>query len=305
MKELNQQLKDLREKYHLSQEELAEQLNVTRQAISNYERGKTAPDIFTLQKIAEIYDISIDQLLSTEDRKKPYLQYGSILYLIMWILFIILCFYSQDLKTIKLPAVIILMSSTIYFAFGYAIRNDDYTMLAGYNSSYQYHYPTLRQMISLMLFVEVLMSTMFVFIMLLIEIMNVYEFVSSFIFIVYIGQFIISIVLISYKYKDKLIIKKNTLQMSKDKKATTLFGIAFLCAVITFVGCFNYYGIKNNTPEAIKMIMVFLPNVAIFSSIPVIEGTRKKGKVHYWCYYALGISLCLDVILYFVCKYWI
>lgn len=305
MKELNQQLKDLREKYHLSQEELASQLNVTRQAVSNYERGKTVPDIFTLQRIAEIYDISIDQLLSTEDRKKPYLKYSTILYITMWILFIAFCFYKKDIETIILLGVIILMSSTIFFAFTYAVKNDDYTMLAGYNSSYQYHYPTLRRMTSLILFVEVLMSTMFMFMMLLIEIMNVNDIVFSSLFIIYIIQFIISIVFISFKYKNKLIIKADTLQITKDNKALILFGIAFLFALITFIGCFNYFGIKNNTPEATQMFIIFLPNVAVFSSTIVIESTRKKEKVHHWCYYALGISLCLDVVLCIVCKYWI
>ena len=47
----------------LTQEELAEKLSVTRQAISNYETGKTQPDIETLNKIASILEVSVEELI--------------------------------------------------------------------------------------------------------------------------------------------------------------------------------------------------------------------------------------------------
>lgn len=47
----------------LTQEELAEKLSVTRQAISNYETGKTQPDIETLIKIASILEVSVEELI--------------------------------------------------------------------------------------------------------------------------------------------------------------------------------------------------------------------------------------------------
>lgn len=60
---IEKNIKKFREQKNISQVELAEKLNVTRQAVSNWERGKTQPDIDTLHKIADILEISIDELI--------------------------------------------------------------------------------------------------------------------------------------------------------------------------------------------------------------------------------------------------
>ena len=56
-------IKSFREQKGINQEELAERLCVTRQAVSNWERGKTEPDIETLHKIADILEVSIEELI--------------------------------------------------------------------------------------------------------------------------------------------------------------------------------------------------------------------------------------------------
>lgn len=61
--ELHNRLVDLRKSQNLSQEELAEKLYVSRQTISNWERGKTYPDINSLLLIATFFDVSLDNLI--------------------------------------------------------------------------------------------------------------------------------------------------------------------------------------------------------------------------------------------------
>lgn len=61
--ELHHRLVDLRKAKNLSQEELAEKLYVSRQTISNWERGKTYPDINSLLLIATFFDVSLDNLI--------------------------------------------------------------------------------------------------------------------------------------------------------------------------------------------------------------------------------------------------
>jgi len=56
-------IKRLRQDKGMNQEQLAEQLHVTRQAISNWETGKTQPDIETLTKIAEYFEVSAEYLI--------------------------------------------------------------------------------------------------------------------------------------------------------------------------------------------------------------------------------------------------
>lgn len=47
----------------MSQEDLAEKLNTTRQAISHYEKGERTCGFDTLIKIAELFEVSVDELL--------------------------------------------------------------------------------------------------------------------------------------------------------------------------------------------------------------------------------------------------
>lgn len=56
-------LLDLRTKKGLSQEELAEKVFVTRQAVSRWENGETTPGIDTLKLLSKLYDVSINTLV--------------------------------------------------------------------------------------------------------------------------------------------------------------------------------------------------------------------------------------------------
>lgn len=54
----------LRKMHNLSQEELAERLHVSRQTISKYETGESLPDIDKCKQLAEIFDVSLDDLVN-------------------------------------------------------------------------------------------------------------------------------------------------------------------------------------------------------------------------------------------------
>ena len=61
--ELNEQIKKYRTEMNLSQEELAEKIYVTRQSVSNWENGKTYPDIHSILLLSSLFGISLDQLV--------------------------------------------------------------------------------------------------------------------------------------------------------------------------------------------------------------------------------------------------
>ena len=63
MNKVNTTIKRLRLEKNINQEQLAEQLHVTRQAVSNWETGKTQPDIETLTSIAEYFGVSLEYLI--------------------------------------------------------------------------------------------------------------------------------------------------------------------------------------------------------------------------------------------------
>lgn len=55
---------ELRTKMGLSQDELAEKVFVTRQAVSRWENGETTPNIETLKLLSKLFDVSINTLRS-------------------------------------------------------------------------------------------------------------------------------------------------------------------------------------------------------------------------------------------------
>ena len=57
-------IKELREKHHMTQVELAEKLNVSDKTISKWETAKGYPDISLLEPLAKVFDVSVTELIS-------------------------------------------------------------------------------------------------------------------------------------------------------------------------------------------------------------------------------------------------
>ncbi len=62
-------ISSIRHEKGLTQKELAEQLNVTDKAVSKWERDIALPDINTLPELAEILDITIEELINAKPQK--------------------------------------------------------------------------------------------------------------------------------------------------------------------------------------------------------------------------------------------
>ncbi len=60
---------DMRTKNHLTQEQLAEKLFVTRQAVSRWENGDSIPNVETLKMMSQLFGISMDDLLGVKRNK--------------------------------------------------------------------------------------------------------------------------------------------------------------------------------------------------------------------------------------------
>lgn len=63
-------LKLLREEKGLSQQKLADMLNISQQAIFKYEKTANEPDISTLIKLSEIFDVTVDYLIGNSDTRE-------------------------------------------------------------------------------------------------------------------------------------------------------------------------------------------------------------------------------------------
>jgi len=61
---LGEKLLDLRKKAGLSQEEVADKLDVTRQTVSKWETGQTVPELIKAKLLSQLYNVSYDYLIS-------------------------------------------------------------------------------------------------------------------------------------------------------------------------------------------------------------------------------------------------
>ena len=74
---LGARIRDERKKRGLSQEELADILNVSRQAITKWETDRGIPDIANLIRISEEFEISLDELIKGDNSVKRKIIYDS------------------------------------------------------------------------------------------------------------------------------------------------------------------------------------------------------------------------------------
>lgn len=72
--EIGQKLKDARIRSGLTQENVAESIDVSRQTISNWENEKSYPDIMSVIKLSDLYSISLDDLLKGDKEMIEHLE---------------------------------------------------------------------------------------------------------------------------------------------------------------------------------------------------------------------------------------
>lgn len=66
---LGEKIYELRTQHNLSQEDLAGELDVSRQSISKWENGNSTPDLEKIVKLAEIFNVSLDELIKNEEKE--------------------------------------------------------------------------------------------------------------------------------------------------------------------------------------------------------------------------------------------
>ncbi len=71
MKSIGEIIASLRKAKGMTQNELAEKMNVTDKAVSKWERDLSCPDVNTISKLADILDVSVEELLKAKKKDEP------------------------------------------------------------------------------------------------------------------------------------------------------------------------------------------------------------------------------------------
>ena len=116
-KKLGEKLKEAREKANLSQQEVADKLNVSRQTISKCELNINEPDLETLKELSWIYEVDINYLLGINIKTYAYFKKNSLNKIFGFINFVIVfitIFGSMIIIMKFLPETVAVIISTIF-----------------------------------------------------------------------------------------------------------------------------------------------------------------------------------------------
>lgn len=74
--QIDKRLQQHRKKHNMSQEDLAEQLHISRQSVSKWENGTSLPSFANVVAISELFDISLDELIKGDENLMKELENG-------------------------------------------------------------------------------------------------------------------------------------------------------------------------------------------------------------------------------------
>lgn len=121
---LNEKIITIRKENNLTQEEFAQRLFLTRQAVSKYERGLSYPSIDTLKLISKEFNISISELLEVNKENKSsiykplgYKQFWFIGLYSIYLFFVIFVIIMLNLNYQNAELVSLILSNILCFAF--------------------------------------------------------------------------------------------------------------------------------------------------------------------------------------------
>lgn len=133
--EIGSRLKNARNEQGLTQEQVAEELGVSRQSISNWENNRAYPDIISVIRMSDLYSVSLDELLKEDKKMIEYLEnatnevksrrsfsklieIGS--YLVIWAISVVIFLVTNDQETMAYTILIfytVLHVSTLVISF--------------------------------------------------------------------------------------------------------------------------------------------------------------------------------------------
>ncbi len=258
---LGKRIRQFREQHRITQSELAEQLSVTRQAVSNWERDKTLPDVYTLQRMAAYFDATLDAFV--EGTKEPEITMPKIPGRLAAATGIaIFCYFLAGGLTghlyVETAAVMIIIGIFcqlfLHLYFSSAVKTGNFSALAGYDSKVEYNKNEVKKVliqmdchISCISFGTVLLYAAGAFL----ESGQSDLFYGALTF-AYCCDLITALLLYNYRSLDRTLIREED---RKEAKAGFLSAAWFAAWILIFVGAifvkFTLCEIDNNSPQAI------------------------------------------------------
>lgn len=282
MEDFGTSLADRRKAAGLSQQQVADRLHVTRQAVSRWEQNRTQPDLATLRQLAGLLDCTADELLrglpgpDESLARKTAVQGGAARGLfrgglaaagLLCALFI----WRGQWTGILYPIVLLLCYGTTYFAFNAMVKSGDYTMLAGYDPDCSYDYGRLALMLTVMNLWLVSLGDGFLLLGFLLLLPGPSWMMVLFI-LCYTFSFVATILLVQWKY-GRQVLKDGPVQRSEWRPGL-IWGVLFCLQLGMCLFCAARYHIPNNTPRAFVQLGWSMPGMLLGCGFLLWEAAR-------------------------------
>ncbi len=315
--QLAENLMYYRKKKGLSQEKIAEYLEVSRQAVTKWETNTSKPNSDNLIKLAQLFEVDVDTLLWNEGGKKSSAQEEVSIGKMSWI-FIgisVLCILAYILHSaltdifsvgifICMFILCIPIQLFLHIYFSNAIKNNSFNGIAGFDDKIEYNiFEVKKLLVQIDLHIGI-MSTVYIFLLCVINGVNLkMQWFNGVLIVAYILNFITSIEMSNYKMTDKIYRREDDRKRAKRSIPVTAIFSLILCAGIGMaVIVFETKGIENNTLPAMKLCGLLLLGIVSATAGFLFENSNIKkwnpANTSYRTNKVSIISLLICAIMY-------
>lgn len=315
--QLAENLMYYRKKKGLSQEKIAEYLEISRQAVTKWETNTSKPNSANLIKLAQLFEVDVDTLLGNEGGEKSSTQGEASIGKMSWV-FIgisVLCILAYIIQSVLMDIfsvgificmfiLCIPIQLFLHIYFSNAIKNNSFNGIAGFDDKIEYNiFEVKKLLVQIDLHIGIL-STVYIFLLCVINGVNLkMQWFNGVLIVAYILNFITSIEMSNYKMIDKIYRREDDRKRAKRSIPVTAIFSLILCAGIGMaVIVFETKGIENNTLPAMKICGLLLLGIMSATTGFLFENSKIKkwnpANTNYRTNKVSIISLLICAIMY-------
>ncbi len=306
-KSVGEKLKEYREGHHWTQQELAEKLNVTRQAVSNWERGKTLPDIYMVKAIADVFDMTLDEYM--EDARPANVQMpktpGRLAAATIGVIALYLSAggITRNLSAeavVEMVIIGVLCQGFLHLYFANSLKTEDFSMLAGYDSKVEYRTQEVKKVLIQMDVHVACISFGTVLLLALCSFFEgrAWETVNVCINFFYCLDFSLALCFYNYRGIEKTLVKEKDQKTAKAGYLSVGWFLGFVFLLMgTIMVKFELESIQNNSSKATGMIGWIALFLLVIIAELFYEQHRAKKEVEASGEYRPGIAFWVSSLL--------
>ena len=306
-KSVGEKLKECRTGRQWSQQELAERLHVTRQAVSNWERDKTLPDVYMIKEIAAVFDMTLDEYMENTRQaevKMPKLP-GTLTAATVAeiLLYLIIGGITGKLMAelvVGMVIVCVFCQMFVHLYISNSVKSGNFSMLAGYDSKVEYRVEEVKKALiqidmhnSCSAFGAVLLLGICGFLE-----SGLGEFITICVLLSYCLDLTLAICFINYQSIERIMVRE------KDQK-TSKAGYISLCWylgwVFVWLGAtiakFELESIENNSKESLGYLGWIFLFLLVATTELFYEQRRAKKEVEAGRKYKAGKAFWISSLL--------